>query len=113
WLPCQHIDIQKLDQLLQTHIWPGEARPALLAGQLNGMLKGFIDLVFCQQQRYVVCDYKSNRAGLCASAYNELALRQIMLQKRYDLQAVLYSLALHRLLRSRLADYDYDRDTGG
>jgi exodeoxyribonuclease V beta subunit len=113
WLPCQHIDIQQLDQLLQRHIWPGEARPALLAGQLNGMLKGFIDLVFCQQQRYVVCDYKSNRAGQYAGAYNELALRQIMLQKRYDLQAVLYCLALHRLLRSRLAHYDYDRDTAG
>ncbi len=113
WLPCRHIDIVQLDQILQRHIWPGEARPALLAGQLNGMLKGFIDLVFCQQQRYLVCDYKSNRAGQCASDYNEQALRQIMLQKRYDLQAVLYCLALHRLLRSRLADYDYDRDTGG
>lgn len=113
WLPCQQIDISQLDRLLQQHIWPGEARPALLPGQLNGMLKGFIDLVYCQQQRYVVCDYKSNRAGQCASAYNEDALRLIMLQKRYDLQAVLYCLALHRLLRSRLADYDYQRDIGG
>ena len=113
WLPCQQIDIQRLDQLLQQHVWPGQPRPALLAGQLNGMLKGFIDLVFCQQQRYVVCDYKSNRAGQCASAYNDEALQQIMLQKRYDLQAVLYCLALHRLLRSRVADYDYERDTGG
>lgn len=113
WLPCQHIDIKQLDQLLQQYIWPGQPRPALLAGQLNGMLKGFIDLVFCQQQRYVVCDYKSNRAGQCASAYNDEALQQIMLQKRYDLQAVLYCLALHRLLRSRIADYDYQRDVGG
>ncbi|SNY50625.1 DNA helicase/exodeoxyribonuclease V, beta subunit [Arsukibacterium tuosuense] len=113
WLPCQHIDIQRLDQLLQQHIWPGQPRPALLAGQLNGMLKGFIDLVFCQQQRYVVCDYKSNLAGQCASAYNDNALQQLMLQKRYDLQAVLYCLALHRLLRSRLAGYDYMRDIGG
>ncbi|WP_213997026.1 exodeoxyribonuclease V subunit beta [Arsukibacterium sp.] len=113
WLPCQQIDIERLDMLLQQHIWPGEARPALLAGQLNGMLKGFIDLVFCQQQRYVVCDYKSNLAGQCASAYNDNALQQLMLQKRYDLQAVLYCLALHRLLRSRVADYDYMRDIGG
>ncbi|KKO46183.1 hypothetical protein WG68_07490 [Arsukibacterium ikkense] len=113
WLPCQQIDIRQLDQLLQQHIWPGKSRPALLAGQLNGMLKGFIDLVFCQQQRYVVCDYKSNRAGQCAVAYNTEALQQIMLQKRYDLQAVLYCLALHRLLRSRLADYDYQRHIGG
>ncbi|MBV2131001.1 exodeoxyribonuclease V subunit beta [Arsukibacterium indicum] len=113
WLPCQQIDITHLDTILQQHIWPGEARPALLAGQLNGMLKGFIDLVFCQQQRYVVCDYKSNRVGQCAGSYNESALRRIMLEKRYDVQAVLYCLALHRLLRSRLAGYDYQRDIGG
>jgi exodeoxyribonuclease V beta subunit len=113
WLPCQQVDIEQLDQLLQQHIWPGQPRPALLAGQLNGMLKGFIDLVFCQQQRYVVCDYKSNRMGLCAADYNEHNLQHVMLQKRYDLQAVLYCLALHRLLRSRIADYDYLRDIGG
>lgn len=113
WLPCQQVDIEQLDQLLQQHIWPGQLRPALLAGQLNGMLKGFIDLVFCQQQRYVVCDYKSNRMGLCAADYNMHNLQQVMLQKRYDLQAVLYCLALHRLLRSRIADYDYSRDSGG
>ena len=32
---------------------------------------------------------------------------------RYDLQYQLYSLALHRYLRHRLADYDYDRHIGG
>ncbi len=32
---------------------------------------------------------------------------------RYDLQYQLYSLALHRYLRHRLADYDYDRHFGG
>lgn len=32
---------------------------------------------------------------------------------RYDLQYQLYSTALHRYLRHRLADYDYDRHFGG
>ncbi len=32
---------------------------------------------------------------------------------RYDLQYQLYSPALHRYLRHRLADYDYDRHFGG
>ena len=36
-----------------------------------------------------------------------------MLEHRYDLQYVLYTLALHRLLRVRLLDYDYDRHLGG
>jgi exodeoxyribonuclease V beta subunit len=32
---------------------------------------------------------------------------------RYDLQSVLYILALHRLLKARVPDYDYERDVGG
>lgn len=32
---------------------------------------------------------------------------------RYDLQYQLYTTALHRYLRHRIADYDYDRHFGG
>ena len=35
------------------------------------------------------------------------------LDKRYDLQYVLYLLALHRLLKARLPGYDYDQHIGG
>jgi exodeoxyribonuclease V beta subunit len=40
-------------------------------------------------------------------------MEQAVLEHRYDLQYVLYLLALHRQLRARLPDYDYDRDVGG
>jgi exodeoxyribonuclease V beta subunit len=36
-----------------------------------------------------------------------------MLKKRYDLQYAVYLLALHRLLKLRLQDYDYDKHIGG
>ncbi|OBX37858.1 RecBCD enzyme subunit RecB [Halomonas elongata] len=36
-----------------------------------------------------------------------------VLEKRYDVQYCLYLLALHRLLSSRLPDYDIDRHLGG
>jgi len=36
-----------------------------------------------------------------------------MLTHRYDVQAVLYLLALHRLLKSRLKGYDFDQHIGG
>ena len=36
-----------------------------------------------------------------------------MAAQRYDLQYVLYLLALHRQLQVRLSDYDYDRHMGG
>jgi exodeoxyribonuclease V beta subunit len=36
-----------------------------------------------------------------------------VLDKRYDVQYVLYLLALHRLLSSRLRSYDYNTHIGG
>ena len=77
------------------------------------MLKGFIDLVFCHHGRYYVLDYKSNYLGENEQAYGSKALAEAMLEHRYDLQYVFYTLALHRLLKARLADYDYQRDVGG
>ncbi len=40
-------------------------------------------------------------------------MEQSILDHRYDLQYVLYLLALHRQLKARLPDYDYDRHVGG
>jgi exodeoxyribonuclease V beta subunit len=36
-----------------------------------------------------------------------------VLHKRYEVQYVLYTLALHRLLKVRLPDYDYAQHMGG
>ena len=41
------------------------------------------------------------------------AEREGMLAHRYDVQASLYLLALHRLLQARLPGYDYDTHMGG
>ncbi|MCP6484539.1 hypothetical protein NL492_27415, partial [Klebsiella pneumoniae] len=77
-------------------------RPALPQRSLHGMLMGFADLVFCHEGRYWVLDYKSNHLGPDGAAYGREALARAMLHHRYDVQAALYLLALHRLLRSRL-----------
>ncbi|NMG77443.1 exodeoxyribonuclease V subunit beta [Aromatoleum diolicum] len=113
WFETHRADTVRLDALVRAHTLGGAPRPALLPGQLNGMLKGFIDLVFEHQGRYYVADYKSNWLGPDDAAYTSDAMREAVLAKRYDLQYVLYLFALHRLLRSRLPDYDYDRHVGG
>jgi len=77
------------------------------------MLKGFIDLVVEHDGRYYVIDYKSNWLGPDDAAYTAAAMQDEILAKRYELQYVLYLLALHRLLKLRLPDYDYDRHMGG
>ncbi|MDN7132827.1 exodeoxyribonuclease V subunit beta [Halomonas sp. MC140] len=113
WFAAHHVGTRKLDQLVSDHLLPGVSRPALDADTLNGMLKGFIDLAFEHEGRFYVLDWKSNYLGSDDSTYTADALRNAMLEKRYDLQAALYLLALHRLLKARLPDYDPHQHLGG
>jgi len=109
-IPVARVDIRLLDQLVQHQLWPGLARPDLQPRLLNGMLKGFIDLTLFDGERYYVADFKSNyRAD---GRYLPADLQQMMLEARYDLQAALYGLALHRLLTARLADYQPEQHIG-
>lgn len=107
------VNVRDLDRLIVAHLWSDLARPALAAKHLQGLLKGFVDLVFEHDGQFFVADYKSNRLGDDDAAYHVAAMQQVFAAHRYDLQGVLYVLALHRLLRSRRQDYDYDRDVGG
>ncbi|MBD9362845.1 exodeoxyribonuclease V subunit beta [Methylomonas fluvii] len=113
-LGADTVDTAELDRLVSRHTVGGQARPGLLPSQVNGLLKGFIDLVFVHDQRYYVVDYKFNSLGADDAAYTHEALTAAMLAKRYDLQYSLYLLALHRLLKVRLgAAYDYETHIGG
>ncbi len=121
WFASRQVDTRRLDALVSAYTLAspenssgaGLPRPALDADTLNGMLKGFIDLVFEHEGRYYVADWKSNHLGPDDSAYSPEAMRQAVAEKRYDLQYALYLLALHRLLKARLPEYDYDRHIGG
>ncbi|MFY3774845.1 exodeoxyribonuclease V subunit beta [Marinobacter salsuginis] len=113
WFESRNVSVRKLDQLVTAHTLNGADRPQVEETRFNGMLKGFIDLVFEHEGRYYVLDYKSNTLGEDDSAYTDQAMGNAILDKRYDLQYVLYLLALHRLLKARLPDYDYDRHIGG
>lgn len=103
----------KLDGLIKGYDPLSARSPALKFTQVQGMLKGFIDLVFCWQDKYYLLDYKSNWLGEESVAYTQPAMERAMIEHRYDLQYQLYTLALHRYLRHRLKDYEYDRHFGG
>ena len=113
WLPASAAWSEPLDRLVsRLETLPGR-RPRLAPRKLNGMLKGYIDLVFESGGRWYVLDWKSNHLGDTPADYQGERLAAAMVDHRYDLQYVLYVLALHRLLASRLEDYDYDRHMGG
>ena len=78
--------------------------------QLEGLMTGLIDLTYLHDGRWYVLDYKSNRLP----AYDAPAMAEAMEHSEYPLQALVYTIALHRWLRFRLgAKYDYARDFGG
>ena len=107
------LKVVELDQLINRLAPTTVPRPAAKELEFNGMLKGFIDLTFKHQGRYYVLDYKSTFLGPDDSAYSQEKMLLKTLEKRYDLQYLIYTLALHRYLRSRLPDYDYDKHIGG
>ena len=79
----------------------------------RGMITGIVDLVFEHQGRFHIADYKSNFLGGALADYAPDRLRQAVFDRRYDLQYLLYCLALHRYLRQRLPGYDYASHFGG
>jgi len=106
----QPTSVDALLALLHEHGVAGERRAFGLRRQLEGLMTGKIDLTYQHDGRWYLLDYKSNRLP----AYGAGALRQAMTHSEYDLQALIYTVALHRWLRFRLgADYDYARDFGG
>lgn len=114
YLPIsQPLMASRLDALIRKYDPLSAGCSALDFMQVRGMLKGFIDLVFRHQGRYYLLDYKSNWLGEDSAAYTQQAMASAMQAHRYDLQYQLYTLALHRYLRHRIADYDYERHFGG
>jgi len=102
WFPSDGLSCGTLDALCRDHLFPGRPRPALVPRTLQGMLMGFVDLVFEHGGRHWVLDHKSNALGRQDHDYTATAMEAAMLEHRYDVQAALYLLALHRLLRARL-----------
>ncbi|WP_454561827.1 exodeoxyribonuclease V subunit beta [Mycobacterium haemophilum] len=86
-----------------------------LGGQpLRGYLAGSIDVVLrLPRQRYFVVDYKTNMLGAAAADYSFPRLTETMLHSDYPLQALLYTVVLHRFLRWRQPGYQPSQHLGG
>ena len=76
-------------------------------------MHGFLDLVFEWAGRYYLADYKSTFLGGRPEDYAPGRLAAAMGEHRYDLQYLVYTVALHRFLGTRIPDYDYERHFGG
>jgi exodeoxyribonuclease V beta subunit len=112
-LPVQGLDYRALAELGPRFGLPLLFQPELAFERVNGMLIGFIDLVFQRHGKFYLLDYKSNWLGASLQDYRGTALEAGMAQHYYHLQHLLYALALHRYLRHSLPDYDFETHFGG
>jgi exodeoxyribonuclease V beta subunit len=126
------VSLGQLAPLLRHHLRPDDplyrypdllAHPALADQSLRGYLTGSIDAVLrvraAAAPRYLVVDYKTNWLGdfdggeLTLGHYAPSQLAEAMMHAHYPLQALLYSVAVHRMLRWRQAGYDPASHLGG
>ena len=102
--------VDALLRLLHAHGVVRDRHGFGLRQALEGLMTGLIDLTYVHAGKWYVLDYKSNRLP----AYDAPSLQRAMAHSEYDLQALIYTVALHRWLRFRLGSaYDYARDFGG
>ena len=116
--PVSSFDQSAWQQVLDRH--HAISHPALASAPTDdlfmarkGFMQGFIDLVFEHGGRFYLVDYKSNYLGSRFDDYGPDSLNGAMCQSRYTLQYLIYTIALHRWLGSRIPDYDYEQHFGG
>jgi exodeoxyribonuclease V beta subunit len=109
-LPIGSINNSTISKWLTIH--RGKQTP-FTQDNLQGFLTGFIDLVFEDNGKYYVVDYKSNYLGQNFSDYSDNDLKNAIEHHYYDLQYLLYSVALVKYLQINLDGFDYQQHFGG
>lgn len=109
------VDPRALLALLHEHGYQTHRQSfAHVGARLAGLMNGIIDLVFLHEGRWWIADYKTNHLGDHAGDYAPDRLHEAVRSSDYDLQYLIYTVALHRWLRQVLGDdYAYERDFGG
>ena len=76
---------------------------------VKGLMTGFIDLLAIHEGRFYVIDYKSNHLGDEPEAYSYEAMKKAVAAHRYDVQYLIYTVAVHRFLKKVYGSkYSYD-----
>ena len=88
----------------------GASNRALL---LQGQMTGLIDLLFRRDGKYYIADYKSNFLGKSLTDYSDESVAHAMQSHQYHLQYLIYTVAVHRMLKQKLPGYEYETHMGG
>jgi exodeoxyribonuclease V beta subunit len=107
--PLSEFKTSDLEAICHAHGIPFIARPD---ESLEGLMNGKIDLVFRYEGKYYILDWKSNHLEDQVLDYSVGRIREAMADNNYHLQYHIYTMALCKYLRTRLPDFDYERDYG-
>ncbi len=79
---------------------------------VEGFMRGFIDMVFFWKGKYFIVDWKSNFLGNSIKDYSERLLEVEMKKRCYELQYLIYTVAVDQYLRKTVPSYSYQKDFG-
>ncbi len=113
YFPLAKTQVGLLMNLLKHHRQQEQGIYLPTEAELEGMMHGFIDLIFEYQGKFYVADYKSTHLGDDFNAYQHDDMKLNNQTHFYDLQYLIYSYALHKYLAGRLANYDFETHFGG
>lgn len=119
YFPLQNLSRNTLKQIFDDFSGQGvlmgfpEKMEQLTFSPVNGLMKGYLDVLFQHEGRYFVVDWKSNFLGTTLENYQRELLNAEMQKTFYVLQYHLYVLATHLHLKMKLPGYVYERDFGG
>jgi exodeoxyribonuclease V beta subunit len=114
YFPMTNATSSELNRILQKHRQNNQLVGINNELKLKGMMHGFIDLIFEWREQYFIVDYKSTHLGNSYQNYTPQLLQDNIFKNHYDLQYMIYSLALHRFLQQKLGvDYDSRKQLGG
>jgi exodeoxyribonuclease V beta subunit len=109
-LPVGSISDNQISQWLSQH----RKQPTQFKqDKLEGFLRGFIDLVFMHDNQYYIVDYKTNDLGSSFEDYTIDKLKDAIEHHFYDLQYLLYCVALIKFLQITVDGFDYQKHFGG
>lgn len=117
YFPLNTVNLYQLNQFLGGYRNQDPAQGPFMVNldtkKLEGLMHGFIDLIFEYDGRYFIADYKSTHLGDHFGGYVPTQLTQNNQHHLYDLQYLIYAVALHRYLQTKLPDYTPSEHFGG
>lgn len=114
FIPIKNIlHSQQLNNIIQSFDKISHVAPKFLFDPVTGILKGFIDLVFVWKHKYYILDYKFNWLGENNKFYSKNNIIKEIIKNRYDVQYQIYAIALHKYLKNKVKNYNYNTHFGG